>query len=376
MKQVLVYSRRFNASYNKLFLALMREGRNRGWCFSIVEPTERKDEAERVAEIFSLLKPAGFIGGYVGDAPVEIPAGLPSVWIDTSHAPKGACVVRHDNASFGRAAAHALEDGGTNFAVFGLTQHTWSGARERAFAGVIREKGHHCRTIRLDAYVESQFSSLGEVRKALEVLPRPVSIFAVTDRLANIVLVAAESLGLSCPGDIRVVGVDDDEIVCMGAPVTLSSVHPDWAQGGLLAAEALTAQMRGERVKGLYTYGASGVTRRASTRDPYHRPKDARVDRALAFMASEFASPITIGDVVRTMGCSRGHALLRFREETGKTILETLEDMRWERLRVLLSRKEADISALPAQCGFRTASALRQFFRRRTGMSMTQWRTL
>ena len=376
MKTILVYTQRLNASYNELFLSLMREGRRRGWCFAIVEPMAAPGEARRIAGLFEVLRPAGFVGGYVGadNVPVVLPEGMPAVWIDTSHAPRGACVVRHDNARFGVAAADALAGGGGGYAVFGLKPHKWSAVRERAFVARLREKRLYCQRVRLDVRDANQFAALCDVRDALKRIQRPVSIFAVTDRLAGVVLMAASSLGWKCPEDLRIIGVDDDEMVCMGAPVTLSSVHPDWAEGGRLVAEALATQMRGVKPLREYLYGAAGVTRRASTRDVYRRPKDERVEKGLAFIAAEFASPIGVADVVAAMGCSRGHAELRFREETGKSILETVEEARWERLLVLLRRGDADLAALPAMCGFRTASALRQFFRRRAGMSMTDWR--
>ena len=49
-------------------------------------------------------------------------------------------------------------------------------------------------------------------------------------------------------------------------------------------------------------------------------------------------------------------------------------DKRWEKLLVHLRRREVDLAALPDICGFRSAAALRDLFRRRTGMSMTEWR--
>ena len=209
---------------------------------------------------------------------------------------------------------------------------------------------------------------------ALRKLPRPVSVFAVTDRLAEVALMAAGALGWRCPQDIRIVGVDDDEVLCASAPTALSSVHPDWTEGGRLVVEALEAQMRGEPVRREYVYGAAGVTRRASTRMGYRRPKDERVERALSFIASEYASPVGVPDVVAAMGCSRRLAELRFREETGRSIAEALANARLDRALVLLKRRDADIAALPGLCGFRTASALRVAFRRRMGMSMTAWR--
>lgn len=375
MKTILVYSPKPSAGYSGLYLSMMREGRRRGWCFAFVEPQAGPDEPARMARLFAILKPAGFVGGFIKGEPLETPPGLPSVWIDCGWNPRGAPLVRHDNASFGAAAADVLLNGAKDFAVVGMKGHVWSATRARAFAARARGAGGRCWTIRLvDVRVENQFAAIEPLRAALRRLPRPLSVFAVTDRLAQATLMAASSLGLRCPRDIRIVGVDDDEIVCMGGPTPISSVHPDWALGGRLVVEALETQMNGRRPRQTYVYGAGGVTRRASTRPAYRRPKDERVERALAFVAAEYASPITVRDVVSAMGCSRRLADLRFREETGRSIAEALEDARLDRAKVLLRRHDADIAGLPALCGFRTASALRAAFRRRTGLSMTEWR--
>ena len=375
MKTVIIYTQRYNANYDELFLSFMREGRRRGWRFAWLAPRDGDDEPERMARMFDVLKPAGFVGGYIKASPIQVPKGMPQVWLDSGRAPQGAPLVRHDNASIGEAAADALADGGGHFAAFGLDWHVWSTARTRTFAARVRRNGGRCRVFRFDRGVlYNPYLAFEPLCAALRKLRRPVSVFAVTDRLAAVTLMAAESLGWHCPRDIRIVGVDDDPLVCMSSPVTLSSVHPDWTLGGRLVAEVLETQMRGKTARREYVYGAAGVTRRASTRGAYRRPKDKRVERALAFIAAEFASPIGIPDVVEAMGCSRSLAELRFREETGKTILKAIEDMRWERLLVLLRRRDADLSALPTLCGFRSAAALRAFFRRRTGMSMTEWR--
>lgn len=376
MKTILVYSHQSASGYKELALSMIREGRRRGWRFAWVTPRDEDDEPARVRRMFDFLKPIGFVGGAIRRVATVVPKGMARVWIDCGIVPPGDPHVLHDNASFGVAAADALADGGGHFAAFGLDWHVWSTARTRAFAACVRRNGGRCRVFRFHRGVlYNPYLAFEPLCAALGKLRRPVSVFAVTDRLAAVVLMAAESLGWHCPRDIRIVGVDDDPLVCMSSPVTLSSVHPDWAQGGRLVAEVLETQMRGEPVRHEYVYGAAGVTRRASTRDAYRRPKDERVERALAFIAAEFSSPIGLSDVVATMGCSRSLAELRFREETGKTILKTIEDMRWERLVVLLGRKDAEISALPDLCGFRSAAALRAFFRRRTEMSMTEWRT-
>ena len=376
MKTVLIYAQRGgSAGYNGFFLSLLREGRIRRWRFAWLTPGDAPDERERVARMFNFLKPAGFVGTYIRGAAVDVPDGLPAVWVDCGTIPRGAVAVEHDNASFGRAAARTLLGAGTDCAAFGLSGHVWSTARVGAFASEVRNNGARCRMFNFPKKaLDNPYLAFEPIRETLIRLPRPVSVFAVTDRLADVVLMASESLKLHCPDDIRVVGVDDDEVVCMSSPTPLSSVRPDWAEGGRLAAEALACQMRGDNPERTYVYGAAGVTRRASTRDPYRRPKDERVERALEFIAAEYASAVGVRDIARAMGCSRRLAELRFREETGKTVAEALEDARLDRVRVLLSRRDADLASIPAMCGFRTASALRAAFRRRTGLSMTAWR--
>lgn len=375
MKTILVYAQRSSANYSGLFLSLLREGRIRRWRFAWLTPLEAPGERERVAGMFASLKPAGFIGGYIHGAAVAVPRGVPAVWVDCGTIPRGAVAVEHDNASFGRAAARTLSGAGTAYAVFGLSGHVWSAARASAFAAAIRQDGARCRICNFPKEaLNNPYLAFGPICETLRRLQKPVSVFAVTDRLADVTLMAAESLKMRCPDDIRVVGVDDDEVICMSSPTPLSSVRPDWAEGGRLAAEALETQMRGEKPQRKYLYGAAGVTRRASTRDPYRRPKDERVLRALSFIDAEYASPIDLADVVRAMGCSRSLAELRFRGETGKTILETLTEKRWGKLLVQLRRRDVDFSALPSICGFRSSAALRELFRRRTGMSMTEWR--
>ena len=279
MKTILFYPRTESVKFREFFLSLMSEGRRRGWRFVAVDRTPGPDEAERVRAICSDLKVAGWVGYHVGKPVSAALSGIPTVFFNSGHCPPGVPLVRHDNAAFGTLAAEALGFDEENYAVVGFSGIRWSRAREQAFAARLHEHGLDCKAIRVDAPSFKPYAAQDALRRAFSRLRRPVSVFAVNDSLADAVLASAESLGWHCPHDLRIVGCDDDELICMASPVTLSSVRPDWGLGGRLVAEALEIQMRGGRPMRDYVYGAAGVARRASTRVPYRRPVDDRVER-------------------------------------------------------------------------------------------------
>lgn len=82
MKRILVYSYRRNASYNALTLSLLREGRRRGWRFVWLPPSEAKDEPERVARIFEIVKPVGIVSNEILAIESILPPGFPVVLVD------------------------------------------------------------------------------------------------------------------------------------------------------------------------------------------------------------------------------------------------------------------------------------------------------
>lgn len=372
MKTILICNSFRNACYQQLFLSLMREGRKKRWRFAwMALPSEEDWRAEIPQRIISELKPRGVIAMHTERFASILPKDLPVVWIDCPVASVRTGVhVRHDNASFGEMAAKTLLKGDGRMAVFGVDGNIWSKERERAFVLTVRACGRDCCRRSFDVSKVNPYVALEPIRTTLQNLSRPLQVFSVTDWLADVVLMAAEQLGWKCPRDIRIVGVDNNELVCMRSATSLSSVMPDWRQGGKLAAEALDALMHGEKAARTCLYGALGVVRRASTMLPFKKHVDDRVERGLAFIHSEFTSPIGAGDVVREMGCSRRLAEIRFREATGKSIGETIADARYAHVCMLLARRGTDISRLPDMCGFKTAAALRRFFRQRAGKSL------
>ena len=58
---------------------------------------------------------------------------------------------------------------------------------------------------------------------------------------------------------------------------------------------------------------------------------------------------------------------------TGKTILEEIQDVRFEKVCELLVT-DVPIGHIASQCGMRSDSFLKRFFKARTGMTLREWR--
>ena len=58
----------------------------------------------------------------------------------------------------------------------------------------------------------------------------------------------------------------------------------------------------------------------------------------------------------------------------GHSVLDEILNVRLEKVFTLLSQTDTPIGAIADFCGFRSAIALKWIFRKRTGMSMREWR--
>ncbi len=85
-----------------------------------------------------------------------------------------------------------------------------------------------------------------EMKKLLEVAPRPTAVFAVSDRLAMGAMRAIAEAGLSIPDDIALVGFDD---VRYAADLDLSTVAQPASETGRTAVEILMRQIEAESLR-------------------------------------------------------------------------------------------------------------------------------
>ena len=283
--------------------------------------------------------------------------------------PNATCVVHDAHATSEAAARELLAMGFDHFAFLGIKGRNWSLLRKDAFANAMRLNGRP-----FDAFDLSPGGKDNDVVKRwLANLPKPCGVFAANDIVAETALAVCRLADISVPEDIAVIGVDDNEEICENTLPTLTSIHPDFRQGGRFAARLLARKLLGHsKTLPKTEFAVSGITRRGSTRR--FKRKDSCVADALERIWKPGGERLTAKDIIAGFPCSRRNAEIRFRMATGRSILEELTEARVRIAYQLLTDTQLPISVVAERCGYASQAHFRDTFRKATGHNPLDWR--
>ena len=258
--------------------------------------------------------------------------------------------------------------------VRGVFDKDWPIERQETFLKTVKSAG------RMAAAYERRMTPstpLDDLRDWLVSLPKPAAVMADTDRTAAKVVAACRDGGMNVPVDVAVLGVDNDAIYALNSRPPLSSVAPPHkAQGYRIAAELdrlMRATARGVTVEGKHVKIASRkVIVRESTRPVGAQEVLAR--RISEFVKANAAAGPTVADVARHLNCSRRLVEMAFKASRHMTVKDFIADCRLDEVRKRLAVPRATVAQVAAECGFKTAAHLSHLFKRRTGLSVREWR--
>ena len=235
----------------------------------------------------------------------------------------------------------------------------WSAARFKAFKQILNDNGIWC---------EELFSP-GDVAK----LKRPAAVLAANDDRAYELLKVLSARRIAVPRGVAVLGVDNDELFCENTHPRLSSVQPDFEAEGLLAAKTLDDMMRGHAsAERTLLVGVKRIAQRESTTEQSHAGR--LVQKAVAYIDRHALEGIVVNDVVKHLKCSRRLADLRFRELQGRTILDAITERRLNEVKGRLAGTKEKMDAIASACGFKNPTYLKNLFKKRFKMSMSEFR--
>jgi LacI family transcriptional regulator len=279
--------------------------------------------------------------------------------------------IRLDDEAIARTSMELLiRRGLANFAYVGFAlepQH--SNARREAIRRIAEENG-------------SPFASTDDaddiVRLSdwLKELPRPCGVVTYYDMRARDVLDACRLARLDVPGQIAIIGSDNDTGLCEATQPTITSVHPDFEGGAYEGAAEFDKIIRKNRLPEktiTMTYGIRGIVERASTVDL--SGGRLLVSMATAFIRLNAMRPIKVGDVASHCRVSLRLLELRFKAVLNRGVRDEIENVRLANVKQMLRETDLAIKEIGYHCGFQSPASLCTVFKRKFGKSPQVWRT-
>jgi LacI family transcriptional regulator len=211
------------------------------------------------------------------------------------------------------------------------------------------------------------------LQKKLMKAPAPLAVFTYNDYDASNILYVCLNAGIPVPEQVAILGVDDNELICLNQPVPLSSIMHDLQRVGYEGASLLAQLMEGlppptEPV----LIPPQGVHLRQST--DYTAIDVPVIRKAIAFIKSNIHRSFGIYDVASYAGVSRTTLDRLFRDHFNRTVYGEVHRARIERVKNLLMRTELTIREIAEQTGFCHAQHLNNLFKKNEGLTPKNFR--
>ena len=226
-----------------------------------------------------------------------------------------------------------------HFAVFGYKGLIWSQDRLQGFREELGANGN-LYTMETELGTPDE----GSIKTWLQSLPKMTGLFAVNDVLALKVAELCLEIGIDIPGEIALLGVDNDEFLCNIASPKISSIHLDFERQGYELGEAIWRMHR---------EGAM-------------QPVRIKVH------------PVEIREresTLRDIPLSRRAIEMRFKKEMAPdTLLSYLLRLRIQAMCKLLETTDLPVNIAAEKAGFDDTLNVGRTFKRYTGKSPVAWR--
>ncbi|MBE6395721.1 MAG: helix-turn-helix domain-containing protein [Lentisphaerae bacterium] len=371
MDIILFFQSTYHMSWRKKLSGVHTFAREHNWFVQVIDHYATTSE---IRNAISQWNPIGCLvdrGNSFGAAPDIYFRDIPTVYLDQNPACPSLIhpMLLHDSAAEARLSGSILlEMNCRSYAYFGKGNALfWDKERFEQFRKDAYEQGHKVTLL-----------SNANLREAITALPKPCGILAANDINAIKVFNTTVTSGFSIPDEVAIASIDNDEIYCESVSPGITSSEPDFEGAGYRLAAMLAAEIEKSRRKektppSTEYYGPLRLVRRGSTMSSKTIGPQAR--KAVEYIRRHATErTILISDIAAIMKCSRRLATLRFREATGSSILEAIQNRRLEEICRLLQDTSLPISIIIQRCGYNSDSFVKRMFIKKTGMTMRRWR--
>ena len=353
----------------------------RGWNVQHATPPQGAGMAY-IHKLISFWHPLGIVAVYSPDKRIPLPdptLKIPFVYIDPDPSllsrrhvplPPRTGFIRCESQALAEMAAKTLLE--HDFAAYAYVSAYTRYHCKRYFREAVELNGRTCQCFDGTGLTTSGTTTSERLGHWLAALPKPCGLLAANDRTAAQVLSVAAHEGIKVPDELSVLGIDDDEDFCESTTPPLSSIRCDFYGGGVRAGEMIGTLLANRLNQELTdSYGAVRLTIRQSTRRLLKYAPSIRL--ALEMIRLRATEGITAADVIPLIGGSRRSAERKFRATVGRSILEEILNVRFEKVKELLATP-TPLKTVALQAGFSSSNNLQRLFKARFGTTLSDYR--
>ncbi|HXG46903.1 MAG TPA: DNA-binding transcriptional regulator [Methylomirabilota bacterium] len=275
------------------------------------------------------------------------------------------------------AAQHLLSRGFERFAFYGLKGIFYAEALLRGFRHHVEKHGGQCSvyedqsTIGLAKPWQHDHESLD---RWLQSLQTPVGLMASHDPRAVMVVQSCRRIGWRVPDDVAVIGLNNDVFSCEFCEPPLTSISRHGERIGFEAAALLDRLLHGEPPPPADIVIPPGdVIERRST-DTLAVGDVHELARAIQFIHSHLHQPITVEQILASIGMSRRWLETAFRRKLHTTPHAYISRLRVKKTTALMRENpKLRLKEVALSCGFTSTRQMNFVFRSVTGVSPRQY---
>ncbi|MBZ4188619.1 xylose operon transcription regulator XylR [Niabella beijingensis] len=261
-----------------------------------------------------------------------------------------------------------------DFAFYGNKNVVWSIERAEGFRSEIEKQGGRYFHFETENLNEEQWGGGYErLNQWLMSLPRPVALFACDDYFALQVSDICKLNNISIPGDIALLGVDNDDLICNLSDPPLSSIVLDVEKGGYEVGRLLHQLVLDKRTM---PHNVIVNPVRIELRQSTERYNVANeyIRELVQYIESAYTTALSIEALTRMVPLSRRNLETKFKNEMGVSVYQFILKCRIEHLaNLLLTHPELSLLDLAIRSGFSDSRNLSRIFKKFMNCTPTEY---
>ena len=272
------------------------------------------------------------------------------------------------------AAKFFLNRGYRNFAFYGFKGAIWSRERADGYSHEIEKQGYKLAILENDNKDKEEWSYNHTVLgNWLQSLPKPVALFACDDHFALQISETCNVYNINVPDDIAILGVDNDDLLCNISDPPLSSIVLDVENGGYNAGKLLHQLITKEITEPFNIVVNPLIIERRKSTEKY-AVSDKNIRTILNYIEKNYANHLSVEELVKQVPLSRRVLEKKFKEETGESLYQYIQNYRIDQFTRLLITTDYSLFEAALQSGFENYKNVSRVFRKYKSLSPAEYR--